>query len=196
MIAPKLIISTSIPELLRMVPGVQVARMSQNIWAVSVRGFNSRFSQKLLVLQDGRTLYTPIYSGVFWDIQDTPLEDIERIEIIRGPGATLWGANAVNGVINIITKNARDTQGGLASYSYSSEDDQIAVARFGGQVNDDLALHTINVLIGEALMQNDLNFARWIAGGQGLNTRVAKQVDALILAQSTAFDTAGRGGTD
>ena len=131
--------ATSIPELLRMVPGIHVARMSQNIWAVGVRGFNSRFSQKLLVLQDGRTLYTPVFSGVFWDIQDTPLEDIERIEVIRGPGATLWGANAVNGVINIITKNAKDTEGGLVTYAHSTIDDQIATARYAAKVNDDLA---------------------------------------------------------
>jgi iron complex outermembrane receptor protein len=88
-----------------MVPGLQVAKIDANKWAITSRGFNSRFATKLLVLMDGRTLYTPLYSGVFWDIQDTLLEDLDRIEVIRGPGATLWGANAVNGVINIITKN-------------------------------------------------------------------------------------------
>src|SRR6185503_10535480 len=100
----------SIPEALRMAPGVQVAQLDASKWAVSARGFNGRFSNKLLVLMDGRTVYTPVFSGVYWDIQDTLLEDIERIEVIRGPGATMWGANAVNGVINIITKPARDTQ--------------------------------------------------------------------------------------
>ncbi len=100
---------TSIPEALRMAPGIEVARIDTNKWAISSRGFNSRFANKLLVMIDGRTVYTPAFSGVYWDVQDTLLEDIERIEVIRGPGAALWGANAVNGVINIITKNAIDT---------------------------------------------------------------------------------------
>jgi len=107
--------ATSIPELLRMVPGVQVAKMDANKWAVSIRGINGRFVSKLQVLKDGRSVYTPLFSGVFWESLDTPLEDIERIEVIRGPGAAMWGANAVNGVINIITKQAIDTQGGLLS---------------------------------------------------------------------------------
>lgn len=101
----------SIPDALRMVPGVQVAQIDANKWAVSARGFNGRFANRLLVLIDGRSVYSPVYSGVYWEQQDTFLEDIERIEVIRGPGATLWGANAVNGVINIITSNAADTQG-------------------------------------------------------------------------------------
>src|SRR5262245_36005069 len=97
---------TNIPELLRMVPGLSVARIDGNKWAVSIRGFNTRFANKLLVLIDGRSIYSPEFSGVYWEGQDLPLEDIERIEVIRGPGGTLWGANAVNGVINIITKHA------------------------------------------------------------------------------------------
>ncbi len=104
--------ATSIPEVLRMAPGVQVARISATEWAVNIRGLNELYSNKLLVLIDGRSVYSNALSGVFWDIQDTVLEDIDRIEIIRGPGAALWGANAVNGVINIITKNASKTQGG------------------------------------------------------------------------------------
>ncbi len=107
--------ATSVPELLRMVPGVEVARIDANKWAVSIRGFNGRFSGKLLVLIDGRSVYSPLFSGVYWDAQDVVLEDVERIEVIRGPGATMWGANAVNGVINIISKSANDTQGTLLS---------------------------------------------------------------------------------
>ncbi|MEE4355127.1 MAG: TonB-dependent receptor [Desulfococcaceae bacterium] len=103
--------ATSIPEALRLAPGVQVARISATEWAVNIRGLNELFSNKLLVLVDGRSVYTHVYSGVFWDIQDTVLEDIERIEIIRGPGAALWGANAVNGVISIITRHAQKTRG-------------------------------------------------------------------------------------
>ncbi|MBU1053952.1 MAG: TonB-dependent receptor [Proteobacteria bacterium] len=113
---------TSIAEALRMVPGLQVAKIDANKWAISSRGFNSRYSNKLLVLMDGRTLYSPLFSGVFWDIQDTLLEDIDRIEVIRGPGAALWGANAVNGVINIITKNTKDTTGSLISTGAGKEE--------------------------------------------------------------------------
>jgi iron complex outermembrane receptor protein len=94
----------SIPEALRLVPGLEVARIDENKWAIGSRGFNGRFDNKLLVLIDGRSVYTPLFSGVYWNIQDVMLEDLDRIEVIRGPGATLWGANAVDGVINIITK--------------------------------------------------------------------------------------------
>jgi iron complex outermembrane receptor protein len=127
---------TTIPEALRMVPGLQVAQVDANKWAISVRGFNRRFANKLLVLMDGRSLYTPLFSGVFWDVQDTMLEDIERIEVIRGPGATLWGANAVNGVINIITKSAADTQGGLLSAGAGDQERGFANLRYGDSIGD------------------------------------------------------------
>src|ERR1700761_1407652 len=107
--------ATTIPELLRLVPGVNVAREQSDQWAVGVRGFNSQFSKGLLVLIDGRSVYTPLFEGVYWDVQDLGLADIDRIEVIRGPGGTIWGANAVNGVINIITKKAKDTKGVLIS---------------------------------------------------------------------------------
>ena len=107
--------ATNIPDLLRLVPGMNVSQINANTWAISVRGFNGQFSNKLLVLIDGRAVYTPLLGGVNWDVQDVPLEDIERIEVVRGPGGTLWGANAVNGVINILTKNALDTKGGLVT---------------------------------------------------------------------------------
>ncbi len=127
---------TSIAEALRMVPGLQVARIDANKWAISSRGFNSRYSNKLLVLMDGRTVYSPLFSGVFWDIQDTPLEDIDRIEIIRGPGAALWGANAVNGVINIITKSAYDTKGGLVSAGAGKEERGFGTFRYGDSIGE------------------------------------------------------------
>ncbi|WP_066017383.1 TonB-dependent receptor plug domain-containing protein [Endozoicomonas atrinae] len=128
---------TSIPEALRMVPGMQVARLNGNTWSISTRGFNYIFANKLLVLIDGRTVYSPLFSGVNWDVQDTMLEDIARIEVIRGPGAALWGANAVNGVINIITKHAADTQGGLLSTGFGSEEKAFAAYRYGGTLGDD-----------------------------------------------------------
>src|SRR6266545_35396 len=102
---------TSIPEALRLAPGVTVSRIDGNSWAIGVRGFGSGLSRSVLVLIDGRSVYTPLFAGVYWDVQDTLLEDIDRIEVIRGPGASLWGANAVNGVVNITTKKAKDTQG-------------------------------------------------------------------------------------
>ena len=103
--------ATNIPDLLRMVPGVDVAQINANTWAVSVRGFNSEFSNKMLVLVDSRAVYTPLFDQVSWDTVDVPLEDIDRIEVIRGPGGTVWGNNAVNGIVNIITKKAQDTLG-------------------------------------------------------------------------------------
>lgn len=105
----------TLPDLLRTVPGVEVAEIQSNQWAVGIRGFGSQFSRGVLLLIDGRSAYTELFEGVYWDVQDVPLDNIERIEIIRGPGGTIWGANAVNGVINIITKNARETQGTLAT---------------------------------------------------------------------------------
>ena len=128
---------TSIPEALRMVPGMQVARLNGNTWSISTRGFNYIFANKLLVLMDGRTVYSPLFSGVNWDVQDTMLEDIDRIEVIRGPGAALWGANAVNGVINIITKHAADTQGGLLSTGFGSEEKAFSAYRYGGEISED-----------------------------------------------------------
>lgn len=126
---------TSIPEALRMVPGLQVARMSSNKWAISSRGFNGIFSNKLLVQIDGRSVYTPCYSGIYWDSQNVVLEDVDRIEVIRGPGATLWGANAVNGIINIITKQSSDTQGGLLSGAAGNHENAMGTFRYGMQLN-------------------------------------------------------------
>lgn len=122
---------TSVPEALRLVPGVQVGRVDANKWAVSMRGFNSREANKLLVLIDGRTIYDPLFSGVLWEAQDVMLEDVDRIEVIRGAGGTLWGANAFNGVINIITRHSSDTLGGLASVTAGDEQRYDAALRYG-----------------------------------------------------------------
>lgn len=127
---------TSLPEALRLAPGVEVARIDANKWAISIRGFHSLFANKLLVLLDGRSVYSPLFSGVFWDVQDIFLEDVERIEVIRGPGATLWGANAVNGIVNIITKSAQDTQGGLVSAGGGTEERAFGGVRYGMQVGE------------------------------------------------------------
>jgi len=124
--------ATNIPDLLRMVPGVDVAQINANTWAVSARGFNGRLSNKLLVLIDGRTLYTPTFDGTFWDVVDLPLEDIERIEVIRGPGGSVWGTNAVNGVINIITKTAAETQGTMVQTTEGNLDEGSGTLQYGG----------------------------------------------------------------
>jgi iron complex outermembrane recepter protein len=126
--------ATNIPDLLRLAPGVDVARVDANRWAISIRGFSDQHANKVLVLIDGRSVYSPSFSGVFWDMEDVPLEDIERIEVIRGPGGTVWGANAVNGVINIITKNSKATQGGLISAGTGSEDHADSLVQYGGQI--------------------------------------------------------------
>ena len=127
--------ATSVPEALQLVPGLHVAQASGGQWAVSSRGFSSANSEKLLVLSDTRSVYTPLFSGVFWDVQDYVLDDIDRIEVIRGPGAALWGSNAVNGVINITTKSARDTQGLFLTADAGTEDLATAAARYGGKTD-------------------------------------------------------------
>ncbi len=130
---------TSIPEALRLAPGVEVARQGTHSWSISIRGFNSDITNKLLVLIDGRSVYSPLFAGVFWDVQDTLLEDIDRIEVISGPGGALWGANAVNGVINIITRSARGTGGGFAEVLGGDQDQLIAGLRYGGTIGEDIA---------------------------------------------------------
>lgn len=128
--------ATSIPQALRDVPGLHVAQIDSQKWAISSRGFNGRYNNKLLVLMDGRTLYSPIFSGVYWEVQDTLMADIERIEVIRGPSAAMWGANAVNGVINIITKHTADTLGGYAELGAGDVEQGFAGFRYGSTLAD------------------------------------------------------------
>ena len=130
---------SSIPDALRSVPGLYVVQQSANIWIVSARGFSGTYNDKMLVLIDGRLVYTPTYGGVYWDVQDPPLEDIDRIEVIRGPGGTLWGANAVNGVINIITKKSANTQGALVATSAGVNEGYAARVRYGGKIGENFA---------------------------------------------------------
>ena len=128
--------ATTLPDVLRMAPGVEVAQSQDNDWYVTIRGFNSETENKLLVLIDGRSIYSPVFSGVFWYEQDIVLDDIERIEIVRGPGASVWGANAVNGVINIIPRHGRDSQGGRVSLTGGTFDRAILSARYGFTVGE------------------------------------------------------------
>ena len=127
---------TSLPDAFRLIPGMEVARIDANKWATSARGYNSRFANKLLVLIDGRSVYTPIYSGVYWDMHDISLEDVERIEVIRGPGASLWGANAVNGIISIVTAPASATPGGSLGLITGAGEGTVGTVRYGGPMGD------------------------------------------------------------
>ncbi len=137
----------TLPDLLRLIPGVNVAQIDSSEWAVGIRGFQGKLSKSVLVLIDGRSVYTPLFAGVYWDAQDVLMEDIDRVEIIRGPGGTIWGSNSVNGVINIITKNARETRGSLVSvgggnteqgfidWRYGAGTDQLSYRLFGKAFN-------------------------------------------------------------
>jgi iron complex outermembrane receptor protein len=128
--------ASSIPEALRLADNLQVAQKNSHDWGISARGFNTDLANKLLVMIDGRTVYTPLYSGVFWDVQDYLLADIDRIEVISGPGGTLWGANAVNGVINIITKSAKDTQGLYTDAGGGTQPRDFVGARYGASAGE------------------------------------------------------------
>ena len=127
--------ATSIPEMLRLAPNLQVAQITAKSYAITARGFNGSISDKLLVLIDGRSVYTPFANGVFWDLQQVLPDDIDRIEVISGPGATLWGANAVNGVINIITRKSGETQGGAFNLGAGNLERRASL-RYGGSVGD------------------------------------------------------------
>ncbi|MCX6594879.1 MAG: TonB-dependent receptor [Acidobacteria bacterium] len=155
---------TSIPEALRLVPGMNVARVSLTSWAVSARGFNGGFANKLLVMIDGRTVYSPIFGGVHWDSQDAMIEDVDRIEVMRGPGAAMWGANAVNGVVNIITKTSQRTQGTQVTVGTGTQDQALTRIRHGAAAGRHgfyrtYAQHTLRV--GDASEDPSLGLARW-----------------------------------
>jgi iron complex outermembrane receptor protein len=155
--------ATNIPDLLRVVPGLDVAQINSNIWAISARGFNGEFSNKLLVMLDGRPEYSPTISGVFWDVVDVPLEDIARIEVIRGPGGSTWGTNAVNGVINIISKKAGDTRGGEVIAGGGNLNQGFGTAQYGGE----LGAHTDYRVFGKYFNQDHLPSLRGQSGQDG-----------------------------
>ncbi|HUI84260.1 MAG TPA: TonB-dependent receptor [Candidatus Binatia bacterium] len=160
---------TSIPEALRLAPGVEVARISADQWAIGIRGFGSRLSRSVLVLIDGRIVYSPLTAGVYWEVQDTLIEDIDRIEVIRGPGATIWGPNAVNGVINIITKSSKDTLGGLVSGGAGNVEQGFGEARYGAGNGRNLTYR----LYGKGFARtpqfhsDGINYDDWQAGQGG-----------------------------
>jgi iron complex outermembrane receptor protein len=161
--------ATSIPEALRLVPGVEVARTDSNTWTVGVRGFGSQFSQSVLVLIDGRSVYTPLFAGVNWRLQNVMLEDVARIEVIRGPGGTIWGTNAVNGVINIITENAQDTRGALVSMGGGNLEQGNVGIRYGGTFGQNFSYRVYGMAFryGPELHVDGNNFDDWELGQGG-----------------------------
>jgi iron complex outermembrane receptor protein len=155
---------SSVPEALRTVPGLYVVQQSSHVWLVTARGFSNEFNDKMLVLIDGRLVYSPTFGGVYWDVQDPPLEDIERIEVIRGPGGTLWGANAMNGVINIITKESAKTQGPLVASSAGVNEGYAGRVRYGGKIGESFAYRiygTSNDWLPTADATGKLNYDAW-----------------------------------
>jgi iron complex outermembrane receptor protein len=186
--------ATVIPELFRMVPGMAVARLDNNKWAITARGFNNRTANKLLVQIDGRTVYNPIYSGVYWETVDYPLEDIERIEVIRGPGASVWGSNAVNGIINIITKSAHDTQGQLLVVGGGTEEQAFVTYREGGQTGKDGENGHYRVYAKGFAHDSSFNALgderdRWQSGSAGFRYEAPLRGDSTFTLQGDVFST-------
>ena len=162
-------------------PGVQVSRIDANRWAISIRGFRQEFSNKLLVLIDGRAVYTPLFGGVVWAEQNLAMQDIERIEVIRGPGGAIWGANAVNGVINIMTKHTEDTQGGLVS-AHGGTQQYGATARYGGRIGEDTTYRVSAK--GEKIEDFDFN-QNYNGNDEWANLRVGMRSDTKLDEDST-----------
>jgi len=164
--------ATNIPEALRLAPGVQVAQIDGNHWSVSIRGFAGQFSKDLLVLVDGRSVYTPLFEGVYWDLPYVMLEDVDRIEVIRGPGGTIWGSNAVNGVINIITKSASDTHGVLATTGSGTVDQGTGAFRYGGIAGKsfDYRIYGMGEIRGQQEHPDGDGFDHWRMGQIGFRT--------------------------
>ncbi|HEY6466424.1 MAG TPA: TonB-dependent receptor [Candidatus Acidoferrales bacterium] len=161
--------ATNIPDLLRMVPGVEVARIDSDHWSVGIRGFGSEFSKSVLVLIDGRSVYSPLFSGVYWNVQNVMLQDVQRIEVIRGPGGTIWGANAVNGVINIITKNTAETRGWLVSSGAGNVDQGEGALRYGAGNNKGLNFRAYGLAFGRGpeFHADHAPFDEWQTGQGG-----------------------------
>lgn len=188
--------ATSIPEALRMVPGLQVARIDGNKWAISSRGFNRQFSNKLLVMIDGRIIYSPLFSGPFYDIQDYVLEDIDKIEVIRGTGGSIWGYNAINGIINIITKNSAQTSGAYISQIVGDHDKSITEARYGGKIKngDNYRLYFKNLRSDylpkyASNMASNQDFNRQTRGGFRYDFNSIKNGSSFISGEYSKGDT-------
>jgi iron complex outermembrane receptor protein len=189
---------TNIPDALRLVPGFDVARIDAHHWAVSSRGFNQQFANLLLVLVDGRSVYTPTFGGVLWNMQDFVLADLERIEVIRGPGAALWGANAVNGVVNINTRRAGETQGAVVSATVGSEDRPSIEARYGGTAGESLSYRVYAKYFDRDGLRPTDSFGHsddWSAGRAGFRAEWQPSTDRVVTLQGEYFSMDGHAAT-
>jgi iron complex outermembrane receptor protein len=183
--------ATSIPEALRLADNLQVAQKNSHDWAISARGFNTALANKLLVMIDGRTVYTPLFSGVFWDVQDYVLADIDRIEVISGPGGALWGANAVNGVINIITKSAKDTQGLYADAGGGSRPQDFTDVRYGGALGPESQFRVYGKYFdrgSEVLANGDSASDSWRQGRAGFRVDSQSSAQDQLTLQGDFYD--------
>lgn len=192
--------ATSLPETLRLASNLEVAQIDSRQWAITARGFNNVFADKMLVLIDGRTVYTPLYAGVYWDVQDTMLEDLDRIEVISGPGATQWGANAVNGVINVTTKTAKETQGSLFVAGIGTELRNMDEARYGGKLTPNLFYRVYAKYFdrGDSVRSNGRKSNdAWRTGQIGFRMDYDGTADAALTFQGDAYNgTLGQVGPD
>jgi iron complex outermembrane receptor protein len=183
--------ATNVPEALRLATNLQVAQVNSSQWAISARGFNNVLANKLLVMIDGRVVYTPMYAGVFWDVQNLVLADVDRIEVISGPGGTLWGANAVNGVINIITKSSKDTQGLLVEAIAGTELLSMGNIRYGGKLGNNLTYKLYGTAFkrGNTLLSDSLNpHDSWTMGQAGFRLDWDPTKKDLVSLQSNFYD--------
>jgi len=186
--------ATNIPEALRLAPGVEVAQADGDHWSISIRGFGAVLASKLLVLIDGRSVYTPLFAGVYWQVQNTPLEDIERIEVIRGPGGTIWGANAVDGIINIITKNSKDTHGAMVAVGGGSLNQGMGTVRYGGGNNQgfNYRVYGMGFTNGPEFHADGRNFDDWRTRQAGFRTDWDKGLRDTVTFQGDIYnETAG-----
>ncbi len=185
--------ATNIPEALRLAPGVEVARISSDEWSIGIRGFGSRLSRSVLVLIDGRIVYSPFTAGVYWEVQDTLMEDIDRIEVIRGPGGTVWGPNAVNGVINIITKSSKDTQGGLVSGGAGNVQQGFGEARYGSGNGKDFAyrIYGKGFAVSPEFHADGINYDSWQGGQAGFRMDWNRNRDSYTLQGDGYYQAAG-----
>lgn len=182
--------ATTIPDALRLVPGVEVAQIDSNKWSIGIRGFGSRLSRDVLVLIDGRTVYTTLLAGTYWEVQNVMLQDVDRIEVIRGPGATIWGPNAVNGVINIITKNTKDTRGGLVSAGGGNVDQGFFNARYGGGNGQtfDYRVYSMGFNRGPQFHADGDNYDSWRAAQGGFRTDFSPNQRDSFTVQGDIYD--------
>jgi iron complex outermembrane receptor protein len=182
--------ATSIPEVLRLAPGVEVARINSNRWSIGIRGFGSRLTRDVLVLIDGRTVYTTLLAGTYWEVQNVMLADVERIEVIRGPGGTIWGPNAVNGVINIITKPAKDTHGGYVSVAGGNVDQGMMNARFGAGNGDGVDYRVYGMAFdrGPEFHPNGVDYDRWRSIQGGFRLDIARNKRDSYTVQGDIYD--------